>query len=269
MKTPTQTILIRMEFLGFRYHGWQEQPGQQTLEGMLRKTLKFILPGHRSKILGAGRTDAKVSATDFALQCIISPYPDLDTQALRKLLNENLPPDMRVVAIEAVPEGFNVISDVTAKQYSYFFCFGEKPHPFAAPFFGYFRGDLDMSAMKAAARQFEGTHDFSAFIAGNTEGKKRERTVEQSGIVENQAFTASFFPDDSYEYRVTGKGFGRYQVRLMMAALVAIGQGTAPPDALEHSLKHGTDWPIGAIAPGSGLQLQMTRYGNPGNSSYI
>jgi len=67
MQTPRYYYLIHVQFLGFRYSGWQKQPNQKTVEGMLVKTLKFVLPNAKFKILGAGRTDARFSALNTAL----------------------------------------------------------------------------------------------------------------------------------------------------------------------------------------------------------
>ena len=59
--------LIRIEFLGFRYHGWQKQAKLKSIQGMVDKTFKFVLGHVNFKTLGCGRTDAKVSADDFVL----------------------------------------------------------------------------------------------------------------------------------------------------------------------------------------------------------
>ena len=58
--------LVHIQYLGFRFHGWQRQPGVKTVESMVVKTLAFILGHEDFKILGAGRTDAMVSAGDAA-----------------------------------------------------------------------------------------------------------------------------------------------------------------------------------------------------------
>ena len=68
MNLKSYRYIFKVQYLGFRYSGWQRQPGQRTIEGMLLKTLKFILPNTAVKILGAGRTDAKVSAADAAFE---------------------------------------------------------------------------------------------------------------------------------------------------------------------------------------------------------
>lgn len=55
--------LIEIQYLGFRYHGWQKQPDVLTVEKMVERTLSYILDRRRFKVIAAGRTDAKVSLT--------------------------------------------------------------------------------------------------------------------------------------------------------------------------------------------------------------
>ena len=83
--------LIRIEFLGFRYHGWQKQSKYRSVQGMIDKTLEFILQDNNFKTLGCGRTDAKVSANDFAFELFILDSLQLNNQTLLSELNKNLP----------------------------------------------------------------------------------------------------------------------------------------------------------------------------------
>ena len=134
MQVVRYCYLVRLQYLGFRYSGWQKQPGQKTVETMLTKTLKFILDGQKFKILGAGRTDAKVSALDAAFELFVhEPLENLNK--FQVLFNKNLPPDIRIKTISETDEQFNIIQHSKEKEYVYLFSYGEKNHPFAAPFF--------------------------------------------------------------------------------------------------------------------------------------
>ena len=64
MKKERFCYLVRLQYLGFRFNGWQVQPKLRTIAGMLNKTFTFLYPDESFKILGAGRTDAKVSSLD-------------------------------------------------------------------------------------------------------------------------------------------------------------------------------------------------------------
>lgn len=257
---PKKIYLLRLQFLGFRYHGWQFQPKVRTLEGMLRKTFRYVIPESRVKILGAGRTDAMVSAIDFAMQLLTEGELPVAPEPFLELLNENLPPDIRVVSISEAPAGFNAIRDSLSKTYRYYFCYGPKPHPFSAPFLGYFPGPLDLELMASAADLMTGTHDFTAFTSRPSTDGLHLRTLYECRIEPNRQFTASFFPEQTYSLQVRAGGFGRNQVRLIMAALVSIGRKEAGLEQLRKSLLDGDPWPAGFIAPASGLQLIRTEF---------
>ena len=252
--------LLRIQYLGFRYSGWQHQPGEKTLESMLEKTMHFILPGRKFKFLGSGRTDARVSALDFAVQFILWGEPIAFTEAFLQSVNENLPADICLKSVQKAPPEFNAIKDCSYKSYRYYFTTGNKPHPFCAPFMAYFSGDPDLEVMGRTAPLFEGTHDFSSFITRASPAAYTRRTVEVCRLERNLEFRASFFPDTSYFLEVGGTGFGRYQVRNMITALVALGRGEVSVGQIQAALASGEPLPIRQIAPASGLHLMDVQF---------
>jgi tRNA pseudouridine38-40 synthase len=255
--------LLRFSFLGFRLQGWQQQPGAKSVEGMIRKTLGFVLPGRQVKLLGAGRTDARVSASDYAAQLIIYGNPLGELSLFVEAMNQNLPPDIALSSAVPVSQDFNVIRDCRQKTYRYFFAVGEKPHPFCAPFLGYFPGFPDIGRMKKAARAFEGVHNFKSFIARPGPSSRLVREVSSCRLCLNEVLKASFFPERTYYLEVTATGFGRNQVRLMVAALVALGRGELSEATLEQALSTGAPTGIKQIAPASGLQLSEVQFTMP------
>jgi len=246
--------VFRVQFLGFRYSGWQKQPNQKTIELMLYKTLKFILPENDFKILGAGRTDARVSALNAAFELFLD-VPIVDFENFVDLFNTNLPADIRITGLSEVDENFNIIQNSKLKEYVYFFSFGEKNHPFAAPYITNILDDLDIGKMSSAASLFEGEHDFSSYTVRQKENKVAIRNISLCEIRTNTLLKANFFPEKSYSLHVKGKGFMRYQVRMIMGALFQIGKGEISLEFLKESLKAGNDVKLTYVAPGSGLLL--------------
>ena len=226
---------------------------------MLKKTLKFVLPGTSIKVLASGRTDAKVSAR--ALPVSLFHYENIgDLAAFLERLNANLPPDIRVNHIEAVPDDFNVIQDVHSKEYHYYFTNEPDFHPYSAPFIGYFRKPMNIARMREASDLFEGTHHFEAFCSRSNRKANFERTITQSKIEVNTYLSAPYMPDSTYVYLVEGNGFLRYQVRMMMGALVMLGRGEIHEEDIVSALKGNPAPPITTIAPGSGLVLHQVNY---------
>lgn len=251
--------LIKVQYLGFRFSGWQKQPKQKTIEQMLLKTLKFIIPNSNFKILGAGRTDAKVSALDAAFELFTEEeIVDFDTFML--LFNTNLPADIRGIGISEVDKNFNVIQNSKTKEYVYLFSYGEKNHPFAAPFIANIIAELDIHTMKVAAKLFEGTHNFHVYTARIQKNTKSVRTINSCEIRPNKVLEANFFPKVSYALHIKGKGFMRYQIRMMMGALIQLGKGELTLLDIEESLKENSSIQLSYVAPGSGLLLNELHF---------
>lgn len=250
--------IVQIQFLGFRYSGWQKQTNAKTVQGMIDKTFFCIFEHHNFKTLGAGRTDSKVSANQFPFQLLLNEA--VDTVKLLKDLEKNLPPDIKVLSVNAADPDFSVISQSKNKQYQYVFTSGENIHPSCAPFMVHFNGDLVVERMKEGALLFEGEHSFKNYCYKPNENTQFVRTLSRSVIKENDQYQASFFPKKSWIFEVESSGFLRHQVRLMMGALIRLGQGEVSLQDILKSLEETTDQRESLIAPSSGLILNKVEF---------
>jgi tRNA pseudouridine38-40 synthase len=123
-----------------------------------------------------------------------------------------------------------------------------------------FLEELDLPLMKKAAKIFEGTHNFQNFTARIQPNTKVTRTIDHCEIVENKELKANFFPEKSYLLSVKGAGFMRYQIRMMMGALVLLGKGELEFHTLQKALKANDKLLIPYVAPGSGLFLRNMEF---------
>ncbi|MBT8323745.1 MAG: tRNA pseudouridine(38-40) synthase TruA [Winogradskyella sp.] len=252
--------LIKIQYLGYRFHGWQKQPNLKTLHLMIDRTLKFILEGQSFKTLGAGRTDAMVSANEAALELFLKDKPIEDLTEFLKLFNHNLPQDIRALSIIEVDKDFNIIQNSKIKEYHYVFSEGQKNHPFCAPILTTILEPLDVELMKQGAKLFEGSHNFKTYCYRPTETGEFHRTVDTAEIIDNTLYLANFFPKESFIFRVRGKGFMRNQIRLMFGALIKLGRGEISLDYITNSLLDDSEETMDYIAPASGLILHAVEY---------
>ena len=253
MANWTYFYLIRIEFLGFRYHGWQKQVDQKTVHGMVDKTFDFIFKHSNYRTLGCGRMDAKVSADDYALE--LFTFEELNPELLLEELNGNLPSDIRTKSVESINADFNIIRSSRSKEYHYYFSSGEKSHPYNAPFIRHFGAELDIEKMEEAVKLFKGKHNFKRYTSKPSPETKLEREIISASIESNTKYSGSFTPENAYVFKVKAIGFLRYQVRLMMGALIDVGQGTWTVEDLNQSLIDFNGPQIKHIAPSSGLVL--------------
>ena len=253
------TYLVCIQFLGFRFHGWQKQTNIKTVHEMVDKTLSFVFKHKNFKTLGMGRTDSKVSANHYVFQLFVDD--EVDEKSFMANLNSNFPPDIKGLSIEKTSNDFNIIQHPKVKEYLYFFSFGEKNHPFAAPFIVGFEENLDVDLMKQGAVLFEGEHFFHKYCTEPSVNTIFKRTIDCCEIIENNIYTANFFSKQSYMLRVKGSGFLRYQIRLMMGILFQLGKGEVDLEFIKQSLLETNDRkPLPSIAPSSGLQLYRVEY---------
>ena len=250
--------LLKIQYLGFRYHGWQEQPDVLTVERMMKRTFSYVLQHKKFKLLASGRTDAKVSANALYVELFLQDEP-LPQDGFLELLNANLPQDIKCLEITEVDKQFNVMDAPKEKEYLYLFSNGAKNHPFAAPFMVNITGDLDISLMQEAAQLYKGTHDFRTYAYKPNPATQTIGTITQSEIVKNELYTANFFPEESYLFRVSGKGFKRHQIRLMMGTLFDLGAGKISLDFVKSTLVPDNGIKLEHIAQASDLILHEVR----------
>ena len=260
MFTKNYFYLIRIQYLGYRFHGWQKQPNLKTVQFMIERTLKFVLGEQKFKILASGRTDAMVSANDAAIELFLKDQPLHDLDDFLQLFNQNLPQDIRALSIKEVDESFNIIQHSKSKEYYYLFAHGDKFHPFCAPILCTILDKLDIDAMKKGATLFQGTHNFKSYCYKASDNGTYKRAIDHCEIVENNEISASFFPKKTYLLKVKGKGFGRNQIRLMMGTLIKLGKGEIDLKFISDSLLPESEQHMDYIAPASGLILNSLEF---------
>lgn len=257
-KNKKYFYLVRFQYLGFRYHGWQVQPNVKTVQKMVERTLSFVWEHKNFKTLGASRTDMMVSANESAFELFVSEK--LNEVELTSRLNKSLPNDIRILDIEEVDSKFNIIQDAKIKEYTYLFSEGEKTHPFCAPFMLGVLENLDIELMKKGAKLFEGIHSFQRYAYKPSENTVFEREIVSCEIAENTELTASFFPKKSYAFKVNGTGFLRYQVRLMVGVLMQLGKGDVDLSFIRDTLENPSLNTLKELAPASGLTLSSCSF---------
>jgi tRNA pseudouridine38-40 synthase len=251
--------LVHIQYLGFRFHGWAKQPKLKTVHGMIDKTLRFALGHTNFKTLGTSRTDAMVSANHSAFELFLDA-PLGDFTEFLDFFNQNLPTDIKALRVEEVDENFNIINTPKTKSYEYLFAYGKKGNPLMASLMCFIQSDLDVNLMNEGAQLFLGKHNFSSFVTKPNENTKFEREILTSEITKNTKYTANFFPEKSFIYKVSSKGFMRNQVRLMMGQLIQLGRNEITLEQLQELIDKKREKPLTFIAPASGLILDEIEF---------
>lgn len=95
---------LTLSYVGTNYSGWQVQPGEPTIQGVIEALLLKVF-GERVVLRYASRTDAGVHALGQVAS--FSCGSDFSAEKIQQILNTQLPNDVVVKEVEIVPETFD------------------------------------------------------------------------------------------------------------------------------------------------------------------
>lgn len=229
---------------GTAFCGWQIQPDQPTLQGACEAALAQ-LTGEKVRVQCCGRTDAGVHARGQAMHFDLQ-HPRPPPQLLRSL-NAVLPDAIRILKLGKVSEDFHARFSAVAKEYRYFIWNTPIADPFRRLYSYQVKDELDIAAMREAARHLEGTQDFAAFSANpNREINGTVRELYRLRISRR-----------GHEICISalGNGFLYRMVRSLAGFLIRVGRGELPPAAAQAILASRLRTARVPTAPGHGLFL--------------
>ena len=245
-----RTLKITLSYDGTRFVGWQRQADGDSIQGLLEDALARF-EGGPVTAHGAGRTDAGVHALGQVASAAVSFTHPPDT--LVRALNAQLPDDVRVLEVAEAPPEFHARFSARSKTYRYQIRAGTAGDPFTRAFVWQLAEPLDVAAMRQAAAQLVGTHDFAAFQSTGTETASTVRTIFTSDLREPDGLAPLVF-------EISGDGFLRHMVRAIVGTLVEIGRGWRPAGSMAQLVDGGTRAQAGATAPPHGLFLVRVDY---------
>ena len=167
------------------------------------------------------------------------------------VLNNILPPDIRVQAGREVPAGFHARFLSSGKTYTYRILNRRHAGALQRNLCWHVPVPLDIHSMKKAVSDLVGTHDFRAFEASGGTAKSTVRTLDRAELHEE---------DGNITIIVSGNAFLYNMVRIIAGTLVEIGLGKLQPDAFRRAFESGSRLDLGMTAPPSGLELTEVRY---------
>ena len=241
---------LDLEYDGTDFAGWQVQPGERTVQGVVEEILGRVL-GTAPRVTGAGRTDRGChAAQQVAHFDAPAEKPGLElARALRALL----PPDVRLTRFAAVAPDFH--ARYGALERGYVYRIGRR----RSVFFPRYRWDLGcrlpLARMRQAAAGLQGEHDFRAYAIGDGGDEAGVR----SGICRVRHADWEL-AEGGYRFTIAADRFLTRMVRLLVGAMVAVGTGNGDPAEVAARLGGPPPDPRPAAAPACGLTLAWVRY---------
>jgi tRNA pseudouridine38-40 synthase len=247
-------LLLKIEYKGTHYCGWQIQPNVITIEETIRKAIRQICQ-YPVRIRCCGRTDAGVHAKGQVADVEVPDH--VDPNRLLCSLNSLLPNDISIVQLVRVPTGFSARRENCGKRYTFSILTSPMPRVFEFDTCLWRRDVLDLDRLKPAMQDLVGTHDFSAFRGKGCQQPSPVKTMQSVDIrlEKNEVSTRT---DLVFE----GSGFLKNMVRIMAGTLLEIASGKYGTDQIRKALNSGRREDAGITAPAKGLVLEKVFFNN-------
>ena len=243
-----RNIALRLSYDGTSYHGWQVQKSEVSVAETLETALTKIC-GHPVKTVGCGRTDAGVHALRYCANFRTDSTIPIGRFPLA--VNSRLPADIAVTDAVEAPEDFNAIGSCIKKEYIYKILNRNIRDPFLENRVCFYPQHLDLERMQAAARAFEGRHDFRAVRSLGTETKTTVRTVHWCRAEKD---------GDLITVSICADGFLYNMCRAMVGTMVYASYGKLEPGDIPALLAAGDRRLTGPTMPPQGLYLNRLWY---------
>lgn len=235
-------------YIGAHYNGWQSQKKGNSIQEILESTISRI-ENREVHIIGSGRTDAGVSARNQVF--CFDTERDMSTRKWMGAMNAFLPDDIHIREVEEVTGTFHARYCVRWKKYTYRINDGpydvfSKDYVFQCPV------KLDDKKMKECAKLFVGTHDFTSFNSSPLSlYPDQVRTIFYINVKRT---------GNLVELEYCGKGFLRYMVRMLSAAIIDVGKGKLTVEDVRKTLEKKDKRASRRNAHANGLTLEEVDY---------
>jgi tRNA pseudouridine38-40 synthase len=246
-----RTVQLVLHYDGGGFSGWQRQPGQRTVQGVVEDALERLCSTHIHAI-GSGRTDAGVHARGQAVGVRV---PDRwHPSSLRRAMNAVLPSDVWVAhATEMRPE-FHARYSAVSRRYSYYVGTDEEARsPFRRRYELAFDRVLDRRGLDATASAIHGDHSFRAFaVLGTAPAHDDHRCCVAEARWRDRA--------GGLVFEIEANRFLHHMVRFLVGTMLDVASGRRPASDMPALLNAADNSDVSPPAPAHALFLDRVVY---------
>jgi tRNA pseudouridine38-40 synthase len=244
-------LRLDLSYDGTDFFGWARQPEQRTVQQVIEEALGTVMRlDGPPRLVVAGRTDTGVHAIGQVAHVDVPSRSWDAVTLLPRRLSGILPDDIVLRNVAPAPDGFDARFSALGRHYVYRVEDGVA-NPLRRRDTLTWSRPLDVEAMQAAANGLLGQHDFAAYCRPR-DGATTIRTLTQLDVARD--------PDSVVIITVSADAFCRHQVRSMVGALLAVGEGRQRVAWPAEVLQAGVRIPAVNVAAAKGLTLVVVDY---------
>lgn len=238
---------VEIQYDGTHYHGWQVQPNAITVQEVITKELQKIIPQEEVEIVGCGRTDTGVHASQYFFHMDLDN--EIDPVLIAFKLNHMLPDDISVKGINKVSDDWHARFSASKRTYHYYINFEKDPFDRFHSY--YFTKELDIEAMNLACKELFNYKDFTSFSKVNTDTKTNDCTIfEAHWKIEGTKVV----------FTIAANRFLRNMVRAIVGTMLEVGTHKLSLEEFNDVIKAKDRGEAGKSVPGHGLFLAKIEY---------
>ena len=241
---------IELSYNGQNYHGWQKQPNAVSIQETIEKALSLLL-GYEILVIGCGRTDTGVHASQFFLHFDIDK--EIDNKELLFKLNAFLPNDIVIDKIVLVSNDSHARFSAIYRSYEYRVHLGKNPFLYDTTW-QVQNQKIDIVKMNDAAKILFEYENFKCFSRSKTDVKTYNCSVTNAEWKKRGKLLIFY---------ITSNRFLRNMVRAIVGTLLEVGQGKMSIDDFRKVIESKDRTQAGASVKAKGLFL--TEVGYPKN----
>ncbi len=243
------TLILKIEYDGTNYCGWQLQKHCKSVEGTLDKAL-MVLTNRKYNIVAAGRTDSGVHAKGQVVSIAFEGDFPLPYDKITKAINSRLPKDVKVKSASVYDGRFNARFDAIDRQYEYHL--STKYYIFERNFVSLIKFPLNIDKLFEAATFFVKDIDFTTYSKFNEDNNNPKCNVSICSWEETAP--------DKYKLTVKSNHFLYGMVRSLAGAMIDYARGRRDKDYIISSLYAKDRLLNSPLAPPQGLFLSKVFY---------
>ena len=247
-----QRLRLIVAYDGAAFLGWQVQRQTPTAQEVLEGALARVFPS-APRIVGSSRTDTGVHARGMVVHLDVTKAEwRMTPRKLGLALNAHLPPELRVLSVATAKPDFHARFDACGKQYRYFLWNHPALDPWHRRTAWHVTRPLDVAAMKQAATQLVGQHNFRSFAANpGYERASYVRRVTRCEVRRSGPLLTVVIEADGFLYKMC---------RGIVGTLVQVGLGKFNANEILPMLARCDRRVAGMTAPAHGLALWKVNY---------